>query len=94
MTVKPRYYYNLIGNIANEKEEFGTRLMHKEDLNEPFMDDTEKGSDSLLDLLNKYDKENEQLKEALKNSVKQIRKDTNTIFELEEKIKELKGDVE
>ena len=65
MTVRPRYYYNLIGNICNENEEFGTRLMHKEDLNEPYIENMVKGSNSLLDLLNQYDKENEQLKKQI-----------------------------
>ena len=96
MTVRPRYYYNLIGNICNEKEEFGTRLMHKEDLNEQYMDNTQKGSDSLLDLLNQYDEENEQLKQLLNEAEDIILCQCTPHYQREwENIKKsIKGDVE
>ena len=42
----------------------------------------------------KLKEENEQFKQQLRNSIKLIKKDTATILELEEEIKELKGDVE
>ena len=54
----------------------------------------EDGATKYAELYHKSLKENEQLKQQLRNSIELIRKDTATILELEEEIKELKGDVE
>lgn len=98
MTVRPKYYYNIIGNICNEKEEFGTRSMHKEDLNEPFMNNIEKGSDSLLDLLNQYDEENEQLKQFIQElttkSTAKIYLADGSVYKVDAILTDFKGDVE
>ena len=67
MSVNPKYYYNLSGNITDGKKEYS--LHHKEDkigglsissgLKENHI---EYGTNSLLDLLNKLNNENKELK--------------------------------
>lgn len=77
MSVNPEYYYNLSGNITDGKKEYS--LHHKEDkigglsINSGLKENhIEYGTNSLLDLLNKLNNENKELKKENEQLKKQL----------------------
>lgn len=102
MSVNPKYYYNLSGNITDGKKEYS--LHHKEDkigglsissgLKENHI---EYGTNSLLDLLNKLNNENKELrykydeqsneKMGLEEDIDRLLKDNNEFRQENEELK-------
>ena len=90
MSVNPKYYYNLSGNISDGKKEYS--LHHKEDkigglsissgLKENYI---EYGTNSLLDLLNELNDENHQLKKQREELFIRERNTKNKLRGLQER---------
>ena len=86
---KDNVKFNTLNPVWDNEKEDALNVFEMIDLLNELNDECE-----FLKLYHKSLKENEQLKQQLRNSIELIRKDTATILELEEEIKELKGDVE
>ena len=82
MSVNPKYYYNLSGNITDGKKEYS--LYHKEDkigglsISSGLKDNyIEYGTNSLLDLLNELAEENKTLKTRFKEVLKLLEEEVD-----------------
>lgn len=93
MTVKPKYYYNLDGNISDGEKEYS--LHHKYDKEEGLTFNKGVigryivyGTNSLLDLLNDLNEENDYLKKSRREfDIKKVQKLTNENEGLRQTIK-------